>query len=134
MNIMAFVGSAAAIAATAALAALCLLGAAAYATTLVPGWSGATLAFTVVTGVLALMAFMHTSRTVYRRWLKIAEAMNKTVVTVLFGVFYLVVVPVFALLIWPFDLLRLRSRPKATTYWIDRKNTKGDAASLQRLG
>lgn len=134
MNITAFVGSPAAIAAAVTFAALCGLGTGAYVRDGIAGWSGATLAFSIVSGVLAFMAFVHTSRAVYARWLKVAEGLNKAVVSVLFGIFYLAIVPVFALLIRPFDVLRLRQHRGATSYWIQKKNARCDLASLQRLG
>ena len=134
MNIMAFVGSPAAIAAAAIFTIACLAGAAAYLGGRAPDWSGAVLAFTIVTGVMAFMAFVHTSRAVYARWMTVAGLLNKFVVSVLFGVFYLLIVPIFALLARPFDVLRLRPRPHATTYWIHKKQVRADAASLQRLG
>jgi hypothetical protein len=134
MNLNNVIGSAAVRWTAGACAVLSVSAAAMHAGSAWPSGAGITLAIAIVSGVLAFMAFVHASRAIYARWLTVASVMNKAVITALFGTCYIVVVPLFALLIWPFDVLRLRSRRDVDTYWVRKQNTRCDLASLQRMG
>jgi hypothetical protein len=101
------------------------------------GFAGAPrlgFALSVAGGVLTFMAFVHTTRGIYARWLAFAAKLHSVVITILFGAVYLIVVPIFALVTWPLDILRLRNRPGLGTYWIDKRPVADVASELQRMG
>jgi hypothetical protein len=98
-----------------------------------PDASGVVLALTIASGVLALLGAIHCSRGVYARWLAISERLHSAVVIALFGVCYLLVVPVFRLIGIARDPLRLRGRARAETFWIPRREDS-DPAALERMG
>jgi hypothetical protein len=85
---------------------------------------------TVATGVVAFIGLIHSFRMLYDLWMRAATTLHTGMVTLLFGVCYLLV---FFLMVWPFDLLLLRkSDPK--TFWIRRRRSECNLASLQRMG
>ncbi len=83
--------------------------------------------------MLAVVAFVHTGQSVYARWMRVAERIQSTVVTVLFSVVYLVVVPPLWVFAWTRDSLGLRNS-QASTYWIPRSDEKRTLKFFQRLG
>jgi hypothetical protein len=88
---------------------------------------------TVATGVVAFIGLIHSFRMLYDLWMRAVTTLHTGMVTLLFGACYLLVVPVFFLMVWPFDVLRLRkSDPK--TFWIRRRRSECNLASLQRMG
>jgi len=95
---------------------------------------GIAIPLAVISGILALIGTIHSFRGTYLLWMKFASVVHVTVVTALFASCYLVVVPVFFLIAWAVDPLRLRNRDAASTYWIRRQRAKVSAASLQRMG
>ena len=92
------------------------------------------LILAIGSGVLAFIGLTHSFRVVYSLWMKFAETLHTVTITLLFGACYLVVVPVFFLMVWPFDPLRLRNRSEPDTFWIQRRNPRCDPPSLQRMG
>lgn len=113
---------------------LCVTGAVLYAFDLTSTASGMLLVLAVGSGILALVGMIHSFRVVYTRWMRFAQVLHTAVVTLLFGACYLFVVPVFFLMVWPFDLLRLRKRSSQHTFWHRRRSVKVDADSLTRMG
>ena len=96
------------------------------------GWGGGILV--VVLGFLTLIGFVHWNERLYARWMKFAEGLHSVVITVLFGICYLFVVPVFFLIVWPFDLLGLRPRSAPNSSWIKRKHPRAEPDSFRRMG
>jgi len=96
-----------------------------------PAW--VSLPLVIVLSVLAFMALVHTGRSVYALWMIVAEKIQTTVVTVLFSVTYLVLVPPVWIFAWRRDSLRLRNADEST-YWVKRSGEERDAEFFQRLG
>jgi hypothetical protein len=134
MNPNRLVGSVGVRFATLLLSLLCVTGLVLYDHSFVPIGNKALLMLAVGSGILAFLGMIHAFRTVYARWLRLTRALHTVLITVLFGACYLFVVPVFSLMVWPFDPLRLRHRPKLDTFWIRRRSPGCDLASLQRMG
>jgi hypothetical protein len=99
-----------------------------------PNVSKALLIVAVVAGILAFIGVIHSIRTVYTAWLNLAMTLNTVMITILFGACYLLVVPVFFAIRWPSDPLGVRKRSEVETFWIRRRRSRCDLASLQRLG
>jgi len=76
---------------------------------------------------------MKTYKDFYDLWMRAAKTLHAGVAAFLFGACYILVVPIFFLMIWPFDVLRLR-RSDAPTFWIRRRTASCDLRSLQRMG
>lgn len=110
--------------------AVLVLGAAVYIRT----GSGGILVLTIISGVLALLGFIHSFEAVYRAWMRFAKRLSEVVVTVLFSACYLLIVPLFYPIVWFLDPLRLRGRGDEETYWIERDAETIDADSMQRMG
>ena len=85
-------------------------------------------------GVLTFIGLIHSFRSLYSRWLILAEHVQKLVVTLLFGSCYLLIVPWFFLIGRVISLLRLRSRSEPESFWISRRRADCDARSLARMG
>ena len=89
--------------------------------------------YVVIAGsVLTFIGAVHSSRALFERWMIVAETLQTIVVTTIFTLTYLLVVPLFAVVIWFIDPLFLSRRARKTT-WIQRK-TGIDAESLERMG
>lgn len=89
---------------------------------------------TIVVGLLALIALIHCFRRLYAQWMRFAAVLHKVALTVLFGACYLLVVPVFHLIVRLLDPLRLRRKPEADTFWVERRRPDVDPVSLRRMG
>jgi len=85
-----------------------------------------------VTGVATAACLPLCSRRFFPIWMRWAEKLNTVVMTALFGLCYLLIVPLFFLVQWRKDPLRLRGNPSATTFWISR--SKSDPQSFERMG
>jgi hypothetical protein len=86
----------------------------------------------LVAGLLTWIAFVHSSKALFRRWMRFAEALHQVAVTTIFGVCYLVIVPIFRAVLWFRDPLHLR-RPPQESSWVARTATV-DANSMERMG
>lgn len=86
----------------------------------------------LVSGLLAWIAVVHSSRPLYAWWMRVAEALHTLVITVLFGACYLLIVPLFGLLTRRRDPLRLRRRRLESSWEVRRGSI--DARSLERMG
>jgi hypothetical protein len=84
-------------------------------------------------GLLALVTGVHWSRPVYAGWMRFAKLLNAVTVTLLFAVVYVGIVPIFFLIAWALDPLRLRTRPEAESFWIKKRATQSTAQSLQSM-
>jgi hypothetical protein len=104
----------------------------AYVNGMVPR-TGAMQTVVIVSALVTFMAFVHTTTAIYVRWLRFAEGLHTVVISVLFGGIYLLIVPIFALLVWPFDVLRLRKR-SADTFWIEKRRAGADLRHFERMG
>jgi hypothetical protein len=87
---------------------------------------------TIGVGVAAWLCLVHASRRGYRLWMTFADLLRETTVRVLFTVLYLLVVPLFRVVLWARDPLHLR-RPRQDSAWM-RKTVSLDANSLERMG
>ena len=96
-----------------------------------PGWGSYSLC--IVLSVLAFMAFVHSGRTSYALWMIAAGKIQIAVVTTLFSVSYLVLVPPVWLFAWRRDSLKLRNAG-ASTYWVERRDEERTAEFFQRMG
>jgi hypothetical protein len=105
-----------------------------YAGDVLPGRSGQMLSLVIAVGILTFMGFVHASSAIYSMWIRFASALHVVVITVLFGAVYLAIVPLFALMVWPFDVLGLRGSARAKTFWISKRRVGSDLNSFQRIG
>jgi hypothetical protein len=119
---------------TAALALVSVLAAAFYTNDVVRPRSGQSLTVLIASGIVTFIAFVHTSRAIYTAWLRFAAALHAVMITLLFGAIYLIVVALFALVVWPFDILRVRKRTRDNTFWISKSVVRPDLRSFQRMG
>jgi hypothetical protein len=106
---------------------------AAYAlyTGLLPEWSF-WLRTALFAGVLlSLVAGVHWSAGIYRRWMWLAGVINTVSMTVIFGLCYLFLVPMVAVII---HMRRLRSGNTTQSAWVVRPNRECDGEYLQRMG
>jgi hypothetical protein len=90
------------------------------------------LVLTVLMGGLTWLALVHSSRTLFALWMRFARALQTVAITTIFSVCYLVIVPVFRVVLWFRDPLHLR-RPPDETAWVARTATV-DATSMERMG
>ena len=88
----------------------------------------------ISSGVLALIGAIYSFRVTYDVWMRSAKILNTVVITLLFGMTYIAVVPLFAAVLLVMDPLRLRRRSKNETFWVPRLSGELDLTSLQRLG
>jgi hypothetical protein len=94
-----------------------------------PSWIAA-----IACGILTLLGVIGSFRALYSRWMRFSHLLHVAVVHFVFGVVYLLVVPLFVPVVWVLDPLRLRQDSKETTSWIPRRNSRFDPNSLERLG
>jgi hypothetical protein len=99
-----------------------------------PAARGVVLTFAVVSAVLTFLALIHSHRTIYSGWMRFAEVLHTVVVTLLFGACYLLVVPLFFLIAWVSDPLRLRRSSNTDSFWIRRKTQAQDTGYFERMG
>jgi hypothetical protein len=83
--------------------------------------------------ILTFMGIVYSFRAVYSLWMRVAKALHAVGVTLLFGACYLFIIPLFFLISWAFDPLRLRNRSEPQTFWIPRRRTPCDLTFLQRM-
>lgn len=69
-----------------------------------------------------------------RAWMRLAAGMHVVASATLFGVVYLVVVPVFALISRLFDTAGWRPHGTPPSTWRVRRPTRHDESFFQRLG
>ena len=119
---------------TGALLTLSMVLAFLYLRDIVPDRSGLMFWLLAVTCILTFMGFVHTTRAIYARWLALAKIIHTGVITALFGAIYLLIVPLFALLVWPFDLLKVRTQRGSRTSWIPKPVVNPGITFFQRLG
>lgn len=86
----------------------------------------------LLAGILTWLSLVHSSRVLFRLWMRFAEGLQTVAVTALFSICYLVIVPLFRLVLWHRDPLRLR-RGRNESSWVARTSPV-DAASLERMG
>ena len=91
------------------------------------------LFLTVALGFAAFIGLIHSFRAIYSGWLAFAGVLHVIAVNAIFGACYLLVVPLFRLIVLPFDPLRLRKRADATSFWVEREEDPGPD-SYQRMG
>lgn len=87
----------------------------------------------IVLSVVAFIALVHSGRTSYALWMIAAEKIQIAVVTTLFSVSYLVLVPLVWFFAWMRDSLKLRNAG-ASTYWVERGDEERTAEFFQRMG
>jgi integral membrane sensor domain MASE1 len=120
--------------ATSALLAVALVIGYIYVRDIFPARSGLMFWLLTATGILTFMGFVHTTRGIYAGWLRFAKVLHTGVITALFGGIYLLIVPLFALAIWPFDVLKVRAHKRSNTCWIPKRAIDPDVTFFQRLG
>lgn len=99
-----------------------------------PTLSKGLMILAVGSGVLAFIGLIYSFKVIYALWMRFAAILHAVIVTLLFAICYLVVVPVFFLIAWPFDPLRLRNRSEPDTFWVRKRSTPCDLSSLERMG
>jgi hypothetical protein len=97
-----------------------------------PRWHGALRLAAWAGGFLALLAAVHWSQGIHRRWMTAAGAINVVMTTLLFGACYLLIVPVF----WAMIRLRRLGRTTAgdESQWHERRQVDLDLRYFQRMG
>ena len=98
-----------------------------------PGAGRVLFIVALVSGIGGLLGLIHSFQKAYDLWMKFADALQIVVVTVLFGMCYLFIVPIFFIIIKAFDPLRLRFRSKEDTYWIRRRRDEFNLDVFERL-
>lgn len=88
---------------------------------------------TVVLGFLAFVGFVHSARSIFTKWMALAQLLHSIAVPTLFGACYLLIVPIFVLVSWRRDPLGLRQGSQ-TTFWTHRHCGTVDKNSLARMG
>jgi hypothetical protein len=86
----------------------------------------------IVGSVLTWLALVHSSKPRFALWMRFAAAVQTVVITTLFSVCYVLVIPLFRAIVWFRDPLALR-RPRTETSWVTRTATV-DAKSMERMG
>jgi hypothetical protein len=86
----------------------------------------------VAGGVLTFVGLIHSFDALFRHWIRFAEVLQAVAVTTIFGVCYMLVVPLFGAIIWFRDPLRLRRRRQGSS-WVTRR-AEIDPLSLERMG
>jgi hypothetical protein len=86
----------------------------------------------IVSGVLTWVALVHCHRSLFKKWMQFAHVLHDVAITTIFGVCYLVIVPLFRLALWFRDPLALR-RAAQQTSWVTR-TANVDAGSMERMG
>ncbi|OGW69845.1 MAG: hypothetical protein A2036_01385 [Omnitrophica bacterium GWA2_50_21] len=100
-------------------------------------WSGhqeVLLSVAVVTGFLAFVAAVFSSRRIFLLWTKIGQIVNKCISGILFSACYLFVVPFFVLFYKLSILSRQRHPSDGVTFWLERKNKEIDLDFFRRMG
>lgn len=69
----------------------------------------------------------------YRRWMSLAERLNRLVVGLLFGAIYFGLVPAFLFVRFQ-DRLGARRADAEASFWVPRDAAPGDLESLSRMG
>jgi hypothetical protein len=118
---------------TVALGILAVLG-------LTISWSGSggglswvrTLA--IVCAVLALLGGIHCTRAGYNLWMRFAKILSGVMTTIVFGLCYLLLVPLFVPIVWLLDPLRLRRGTESQSFWHHRQSAPVDEEMLRRMG
>lgn len=82
---------------------------------------------------LRLTALVHGGRAVWALWKRAADKIQLAVVTTLFSVSYLVLVPPLWLVARARNSLRLRDLGEST-WWVERREEERTAESFQRMG
>lgn len=133
MNIERWIGSRSVRAATAVLA--CLAGLGLYLGYAEPAGPVPWLkAVGIGCALLALLGGIHCSRRGYALWMRLAKILSEVMSTLVFGVCYFVLVPLFVPVIWMLDPLRLRRNAETSTFWHQRPTTPANADQLRRMG
>ncbi len=88
----------------------------------------------IATTALAFVSSVHYSRRIYNAWLKVAHRLQMLIVTVLFSMCYLVLVPPLYLFARAADSLKLRSSNGVDSYWIDRRDEERTLRFYERMG
>jgi hypothetical protein len=86
----------------------------------------------VGSGVVAFMFLVHSFAGLFSAWMRFAEALQAVVIKTLFSACYLLIVPIFAVVLRGRDPLR-RRRGVGESSWVPRTG-KVDASSLERMG
>lgn len=79
-----------------------------------------------------LLCAVHATRSGYAKWMKLAAAMQQVVTTILFGLVYLGVVPLFSIVARILDPLFLR-KSRRESYWIPRRKIELDREYFRRM-
>ena len=83
---------------------------------------------------LALFCGVHWSREIFALWNRCAVALQAMVAFSIFAAVYIVLVPIFSMLMFLGSLLR-RLRGRATeTFWVHRSENRCDWDSMKRMG
>ncbi len=84
--------------------------------------------------ILAALSLIHSFRTLYAAWMRLAHNLNKVMTTVLFGAVYFLIVPPFALVTYWRDPLGLQRSGAGGSFWKQRDDRPATLETLQRMG
>jgi hypothetical protein len=79
-----------------------------------------------------VLCAVHATRSGYAAWMKLAAAMQQVVTTILFGLVYVGVVPLFSIVARILDPLFLR-KGRRESYWIPRRKIELDREYFRRM-
>jgi hypothetical protein len=88
----------------------------------------------IVATVLAFLGLVHSFGRLYSLWMRFADVLHVVSLSLLFGACYLLVVPLFYLIVRALNPLGLRRRGDRQSFWIRRRSPKVDPHSFQRMG
>ena len=88
----------------------------------------------IATTALTFVSSVHYSRRIYSAWMKLAHRLQLLLVTVLFSMCYLLLVPLLYLFARNSDSLKLRSGDGVDSYWIDRRDERRTLRFYERMG
>lgn len=80
-----------------------------------------------------VLCAIHATRAGYAAWMKFAAVMQQVVTTILFGLVYIVIVPLFSIVARILDPLFLR-KGRRESYWIQRRKVELDREYFRRMG
>ena len=93
-------------------------------------WLYAGIAITV----FAFLSSIHCSHSVYSAWLSIVQRLQMMIVTMLFAMSYLVLVPPLCLIARAADSLKLGSGEDVNSYWVSRRDEERTVRFYERMG
>ncbi len=100
-------------------------------------WSGrarGALTGAVICAVVTFLGGIYCARRGFALWMRFAKIVNRVMTTLVFGLCYLVLVPMFVPFVWIVDPLRLRRGSNCDSFWHERHRPPVNIDMLRRMG